>query len=314
MAATKAKSPAATTAAPAREVRTTRTNVALLVLGAVGVFLWMAWFSAWKMGLWAAVPFAVAFLDRLTARLPKVGEDVSKALARGLASRVTTAVLGVLLLAAVAVSQLYGTVEVVSAEPRTAAPRRVELRQDGEAPRPTALGGEERVRWTLHTSWSHPATATVFTEQQEVEVEVPPWHRRRVRLADTFAQPVLLVLPTLRLMDFTVAGGATVEVVRGADVWEHDYAGEALLIGCGPREICLPGPQERQAMEASLAQRPGRRYRQRYVHPVRLPFTALAPGDEVRVTVRVGDAPLAQDGFAVEAAADLQVEELDALP
>lgn len=297
-----------------REVRTTRANVALLVLGAVGAFLWMAWFSAWKVGLWAAVPFAVAFLDRLTARLPKVGQDVSRALARGLASRVTTGVLVALLLAALAASQLYGAVEVVSAEPRTAEPRRVELRLPGRAPKPTALAGESSVRWTLRTRWSDPTLATVLTPQQEVEVEVPPWHRRRVRVADTFAKPVLLVLPTVRLMDLTLAGGARLEVDRDGDTWAHDYSGEALLIGCSAAEICLPGPAERPVIEARLTQRPGADYRRRLVHPERLPFTDLAPSEAVRVTVRLGDEPLAHATFDVQAAGDLQVEELDALP
>jgi hypothetical protein len=302
--------------APAGGERTTHLNVGLLVGGAVAVFLWNLYFSAWTWGLWAAVPFGIAFLDRVAGKVPKVGEDVSKAIARVLTSRATTAVLLLLLLAAAVASQFFGAVQVVSAEPGTAEARRVELHRAGTAPEADAIDGGGTLRWTLRTAWTDPVPVAVQTAGQEVELEVLPWHRPSVRIADRFAQPVLLVLPSLPLVDATntLEGGAEVEVRHGGERWSGPYTGESLLLGCGETEICIPDAALRRHLEERLAQRPGLHFR-RLLDPRRIGVGALAGSEPVTVEVRFGAQPLASGRFTVApAAGPMQREDLDVLP
>jgi hypothetical protein len=302
--------------APGGGERTTHLNVGLLVAGAVAVFLWNLFFSAWTWGLWAAVPFGLAFLDRVAGKVPKVGEDVSKALVRVLASRRTTAVLVVLLLAAAVASQFFGAVQVVSAEPGTAEPRRVELHRAGAAPEADAIDGAAKLRWTLRAAWPDPAPVAVQAAGQEVELAVRPWHRACVRIADRFAQPVVLVLPSLRLVDATntLERGAEVEVRHGEERWSGPYAGESLLLGCGAAEICVPDAGLRRDLEERLASRTGADYR-RLLEPERVAAGPLSGGEEVTVEVRFGAQPVARGRFTVAPeTGPMQREDLDVLP
>jgi hypothetical protein len=298
----------------AAATRTTHLNVALLVGGAVLAFLWFLYFSAWTWGLLAAVPFGVAFLDRITGRVPKVGEDVSQAIARALGSRATTAVLVALLLAAAVASQFFAAVQVVSAEPATTEPRRVELHRAGTAPQAKAIDGAGNVRWTLPTAWTDPARVAVHASGQVVELEVRPWQRPSVRLANRFAQPVLLVVPEPALVDSTIGGGAEVEVRRGAESWSVPYAGESLLLGCRAGEICVPDAALRRELEERLAPNTGPHFR-RLLDPRRIAVGTLAGGDEVTVEVRFGAEPAARGRYVVApGAGPMQREDLDVLP
>jgi hypothetical protein len=171
-----------------------------------------------------------------------------------------------------------------------------------------APGGVAR-RWFFTTLWSKPTTVRVKVNGfPDLMGEIKPWQRYEIRVPDSFYRPVVLLRPSVDLLNMLRNEPMRLSVTVDSQSWIiPTYDGQSLWIGC---DSDVEVPEAKREVWRGILAASGQPETARYwVYPLTLgsPIPELHSGQTIEVTLlREDRSPYTSRKFAVLPAAERQ--------